>query len=204
MSDKQKTSLEQFAIALYEKGFLTGNGDEIQNLLDPHLEIHKKEVIDALLFGDVHSPMTAEQYYKEKYEEEKMENETQKIDGYWVIGTNKWNANIFTKEEAEKQEKTLINCSNCIDCIRCRNCSGCRDCSSCSGCIDCNKCIDCGGCSDCRGCSGCRRCSGSCSCNSLTNLILVHVAKAPACSDQGLSIVRQRQTRGPLVIDSDT
>jgi hypothetical protein len=69
MSEKPKTSLEQFAVALYEKGFLTGNGDEIQKLLDQHLEIHKKEVVDALLFGDVLSPMTAEQYYKETFGE---------------------------------------------------------------------------------------------------------------------------------------
>ena len=69
MSDKPKTSVEQFATELYENGFLTGNGDEIQKLLDHHLEIHKKEVIDALLFGDVLSPITAEQYYKETFGE---------------------------------------------------------------------------------------------------------------------------------------
>ena len=38
-----------------------------------------------------------------------MTNETKQIDGYWVIGTNKWNANIYTKEQAEKYAATLIN-----------------------------------------------------------------------------------------------
>jgi hypothetical protein len=36
-----KTAVEQFTIALYEKGLLTGNGEEIQELLEQHLEMEK-------------------------------------------------------------------------------------------------------------------------------------------------------------------
>ena len=63
-----------------------------------------------------------------------MKQETKQIDGYWVIGKNKWNAHIFTKEQAEKYAATLINCENCIDC------SDCSGCSYCSGCLDCRDC----------------------------------------------------------------
>jgi len=64
------------------------------------------------------------------------------IDGFWVIGTNKWDANFYSKEEAQKFSSTLIDCLNCINCT---NCSGCRYCSYCS---DCSYCRDCRGCSN--------------------------------------------------------
>jgi hypothetical protein len=38
-----KSSVELFAIALYEGGYLQGNGDKIQNLLEQHLEMEKEE-----------------------------------------------------------------------------------------------------------------------------------------------------------------
>jgi hypothetical protein len=68
-NEKQQTSLEQFAIALYEGGYLQGNGDEIQELLEKHLEIHKQEVIDALQDGhDIELPeKICEQYYNERH-----------------------------------------------------------------------------------------------------------------------------------------
>lgn len=45
MVNKTKQSaVEQFAIALYEKGFLKGNGDEIQKLLEKHIEIERKRL----------------------------------------------------------------------------------------------------------------------------------------------------------------
>jgi hypothetical protein len=65
-----------------------------------------------------------------------MNKETQQIDGYWVIGSNKWNASIYTQEQAEKYSKTLINCQNCINCRSCSSCSSCRSCSDCSYCSD--------------------------------------------------------------------
>jgi hypothetical protein len=43
---KNKTALEEFAIALYEGGYLQGNGDEIQKLLEHHLEMEKEQMID--------------------------------------------------------------------------------------------------------------------------------------------------------------
>jgi len=39
-----KTSLEIFAIELYEKGLLTGNGDEIQEILETCKKIHILEI----------------------------------------------------------------------------------------------------------------------------------------------------------------
>jgi uncharacterized metal-binding protein len=44
-NNKQQTAVEQFAIALYENGFLTGNGDEIQELLEPAKEMEKELTI---------------------------------------------------------------------------------------------------------------------------------------------------------------
>ena len=105
------------------------------------------------------------------YEEEKMENETQKIDGYWVIGTNKWNADIFTKEEAENEEKTLINCSNCIDCISCSNCNDCSFCIGCNNCVKCHFCRACDDCIFCHSCSGCKDCQNCINCSNCIGCI---------------------------------
>ena len=94
-----------------------------------------------------------------------MNKETQQIDGYWVIGSNKWDASIYPQEQAEKYSKTLINCQNCINCRSCSSCSSCSDCSNCSNCSycrSCSSCSYCSYCSDCRCCSDCRSCS-SCS-----------------------------------------
>jgi uncharacterized protein related to proFAR isomerase len=43
---KQKTAVELFATALYENGFLQGDGDRIQELLEQHLEMEKEQMID--------------------------------------------------------------------------------------------------------------------------------------------------------------
>ena len=40
---KEQSSVELFAIALYEKGFLQGNGDDINDLLNSYKSIHKLE-----------------------------------------------------------------------------------------------------------------------------------------------------------------
>jgi hypothetical protein len=45
---KNKTALEEFAIALYEGGYLQGNGDEIQKLLEHHLETEKVQIVNAV------------------------------------------------------------------------------------------------------------------------------------------------------------
>ena len=44
---KQQTALELFAIALYEGGYLQGNGIEIEILLDHCKEREKNQIIDA-------------------------------------------------------------------------------------------------------------------------------------------------------------
>ena len=46
-----KSSLELFAIALYEKGYLQGNGYEINDLLEQYKAMHKEEIIAAHLQG---------------------------------------------------------------------------------------------------------------------------------------------------------
>lgn len=43
-SNKSQSSVELFAIALYEKGFLQGNEDEINDLLNSYKSIHKLEL----------------------------------------------------------------------------------------------------------------------------------------------------------------
>lgn len=48
MSNKKQSSIELFAIALYEKGFLKGNGNEINDLLEEHKAMHKEEIKDAV------------------------------------------------------------------------------------------------------------------------------------------------------------
>jgi hypothetical protein len=62
-NNKQQTAVEQFAIALYEGGYLQGNGDEIQNLLEQHLEINKEQIEDACWAGG----NDGKQYYNETY-----------------------------------------------------------------------------------------------------------------------------------------
>ena len=47
MSNKKKSSIDLFAIALYEKGFLKGNGDDINDLLEEAKAMHKEEIQDA-------------------------------------------------------------------------------------------------------------------------------------------------------------
>ena len=48
-----KSSVELFAIALYEGGYLQGNGDEINDLLEHHKAMHKKEIKDAIFWGNI-------------------------------------------------------------------------------------------------------------------------------------------------------
>jgi hypothetical protein len=71
---KNKTALEEFAIALYEGGYLQGNGDEIQELLEQAKEMNKEQHLktwgNGWVNGDI--PMdnyesVAENYYNEMY-----------------------------------------------------------------------------------------------------------------------------------------
>jgi hypothetical protein len=51
MSNNKQSSIELFAIALYEGGYLQGNGDQIDELLERHKAIHKEEIEDAHWYG---------------------------------------------------------------------------------------------------------------------------------------------------------
>jgi hypothetical protein len=65
-----KSSVEQFAIALYEGGYLQGNGDEIQNLLEQHLEMEKEQIEEAYKYARAHwsrEDGNAERYYEQTY-----------------------------------------------------------------------------------------------------------------------------------------
>jgi hypothetical protein len=76
-------------------------------------------------------------------------------DNYWVVGTNRWTARDYTKEDAEKFAATLINCEDCIDC---RYCSYCIYCVSCRYCKHCRTCVTCKSCTDCIRCRSCVDC----------------------------------------------
>jgi hypothetical protein len=71
-NDTQQTALELFAIALYEGGYLQGNGDEIQKLLEQYLEMEKEQIINANRDGvdmvvDKKDFISGKQYYNETY-----------------------------------------------------------------------------------------------------------------------------------------
>ena len=52
-------------------------------------------------------------------------------DLYWEFeNNNRFSKSEYSFEEAEKLNRTLVNCSNC------ENCSFCFDCVNCSWCID--------------------------------------------------------------------
>jgi hypothetical protein len=67
-----QTALEQFAISLYENGFLQGNGDEIQDLLEQYKEMEKERMIQfAQLYAVIHCmgdiTKNADEYYSETF-----------------------------------------------------------------------------------------------------------------------------------------
>ena len=79
MSNKKKSSIDLFAIALYEKGFLKGNGDEINDLLEEHKAMQKEEIVESYREGrtdqqsanDSFYNRNAESYYNETFGGEK-------------------------------------------------------------------------------------------------------------------------------------
>jgi hypothetical protein len=64
MSNNKQSSVELFAIALYEGGYLQGNGDEINDLLERHKAIHEHEIKEAFL---IRYTGTAYDYYNKTY-----------------------------------------------------------------------------------------------------------------------------------------
>jgi hypothetical protein len=72
--NKQQTAVEQLAIALYENGFLQGDGDRIQEIIDIFKEMEKEQHLKTWSNGWVNGdiPMdnyesVAENYYNETY-----------------------------------------------------------------------------------------------------------------------------------------
>jgi hypothetical protein len=67
----KQTAVELFALDLYEKGLLKGNGDEIQELLEQAKQMEKEQIEDAHEIGYInggnHKNVTGEQYYNETY-----------------------------------------------------------------------------------------------------------------------------------------
>ena len=108
-NNKQQTAVEQFAIALYQKGLLIGNGDWMQDILDKFKEMEKEKMIDFAFnfyydFSKVagvpfnlisENRINAEDYYDKTYEDpeqaiidyNKMEEESE-MDDYNNLGND--------------------------------------------------------------------------------------------------------------------
>lgn len=60
--------------------------------------------------------------------------ETETNGDYWVDDSgNKFSKIKYTKAEADKLAKTLIDCKDCIDCTDCEDCVACVSCEYCLG-----------------------------------------------------------------------
>ena len=72
----KQTAVEQFAIALYEKFKLEGNGKELNDLLEQAKEMEKERMIEfAQLYAVIHCmgdiTKDADEYYNETYGNDK-------------------------------------------------------------------------------------------------------------------------------------
>ena len=66
----KQTAVEWFAIALYEKFKLEGNGKELNDLLEQAKEMEKEQIKDAYWDGGQDVPLhinTCEEWYKKTY-----------------------------------------------------------------------------------------------------------------------------------------
>jgi hypothetical protein len=66
MSNKQ-SSVELFAIALYESGHLQGSWNKIKDLLKGYKALHKEEIDESYSEGYQDGHEVAEQYYNETF-----------------------------------------------------------------------------------------------------------------------------------------
>ena len=72
-ANKIVTAVEQFAIALYEKGLLIGNGDEIQELLEQAKLIERQRIENAYddavqdMRQDEERPFKGSEYYDNNF-----------------------------------------------------------------------------------------------------------------------------------------
>lgn len=81
------------------------------------------------------------------------------VEKYWQIGTNKWERSRFSWEQAQKLNKTLIDCEYCTNCAYCEQCVNCEDCMFCCECADCVQCNFYSLCMDCKKCDYFDACS---------------------------------------------
>ena len=82
-----------------------------------------------------------------------------KINGFWVDkNNNRWYITIYTKEEAKRFSKSLVNCNYCHNCHDCYYCYYCHNCHYCDYCHYCNKCDYCIKCYNCYYCNDCYYC----------------------------------------------
>lgn len=89
-----------------------------------------------------------------------------KINGYWMDeNNNRWDTKIYTKEQAEKFSKSLVDCYNCYNCDNCYNCRYCDYCNNCHNCHQCSYCGNCRYSSNCYNCYDCRYCDYCNNCN---------------------------------------
>jgi hypothetical protein len=68
-NETNKSAVEQFAIALYENGFLQGDGDGIQEIVEIFKEMEKEKLKDSWVEGTIKwgTNRTFEQYYEQTY-----------------------------------------------------------------------------------------------------------------------------------------
>jgi hypothetical protein len=68
-NETNKSAVEQLAIALYENGFLQGDGDGIQEIVEIFKEMEKEKLKDSWVEGSIHwgTNKTFEQYYEQTY-----------------------------------------------------------------------------------------------------------------------------------------
>jgi hypothetical protein len=67
-NEPKQTAVEQFAIALYDGGYLRGNGDEIETLLNTFKAMEKQQIKEtARTYFHECSTLTPEQYYTETF-----------------------------------------------------------------------------------------------------------------------------------------
>lgn len=67
MSNNKQSSVEQLAIALYENGYLQGNGDEIDDLLLYFKAKHEEEHRNTYNQGLMSNFQNFDDYYKETF-----------------------------------------------------------------------------------------------------------------------------------------
>ena len=81
-------------------------------------------------------------------------------DLFWEFeNNNRFSKSEYSFEEAEKLNRTLVNCSNCKNCIKCSDCKECIDCINCKKCVKCKKSSKCINCEECSFCFDCVNCS---------------------------------------------